>query len=293
VIRGAVLTLAGLASGACGANAPSATHRDASVDVGSVDVASVAADAPALSGGPLVLMAWGGASGDVAAAVDLIEPGVGPQETCAAPLDAGACELTSCQMGGIGSPRQGYGNFGPLSATVGTTTVPLLYTGFGYPTVYFPTSVTLGGGGTMRFTGGDGAAIPLFDVSATIPGIAVITSPAPSAAGGAPSIDTSQDLSVTWSPISIGQVHFQLEGGSPTQGGVAVSVLCTFDGASGSGVVPQTLVSSLKQMAPSDPTYASISSELDATTVVDGFTIVTQSRQNSLDTERAFEVSLQ
>jgi len=58
-------------------------------------------------------------------------------------------------------------------------------------------------------------------------------------------------------------------------------------------VVPQTLVSSLKQMAPSDPTYASISSELDATTVVDGFTIVTQSRQNSLDTERAFEVSLQ
>src|SRR5437762_229873 len=83
---------------------------------------------------------------------------------------AGACQLTSCQIGGIGSPSAGYGNFGPMSASVGLTTVPITYTGFGYPTVYFPASITLGTGGIMKFHGGNGASVPVFDISATVPG---------------------------------------------------------------------------------------------------------------------------
>jgi len=245
------------------------------------------------NGGTLILQAFGGPSGTVAAQVPIIEPGVGPQDVCAAPLDAGACQLTSCQVGGIGSPAAGHGDFGPISASVGTTTVAITYGGFGYGTVYFPSSITLGAGDIMKFHGGNGAGVPTFDVSAVIPGLGVITSPAPTTDGSAAIVDASQDLSVTWSPISIGQVRFRLYDGSSSVGEVAVSLACTFDGASGSGVVPQTLLSLLKDMSGANPTYAGLSSELEATTLVDGLTIVTQSFQNTAITIRDFNVTLQ
>jgi hypothetical protein len=248
---------------------------------------------PPFAPGTLILLAFGGTSGEVAADVDGNEPGVGQEETCSGPLDAGACQLTSCQLGGIGSPGEGEGNFGPMSVSVGTTTVPLTYDGFGYGTVSFPSSITLGTGGTMTFHGGNGAVIPTIDVSATIPGLAVITSPVPATDGGAVIIDTSQDLSVTWLPISIGQIQFGLSGGSSSVGGVAISVACTFEGASGSGVVSHTLLSSLKEMADGGATYGGLSSELEATTVVDGLTIVTQSSQSSPTTGHDFNVTLQ
>jgi hypothetical protein len=233
--------------------------------------------------GTLVLQAFGGASGEVATEVYVVldEP-VGPQQTCAGPLDGGACQLTSCMQGGIDGPGYpGYGNFGPIYASVGTTTETLTYSGVGYPTVDFPSSVTLGTGGTMKFHGGNGGSVPTFDVSATIPGLAVITSPLPTTDGGSAIIDTSHDLSVTWVPISIGEFDFQLEGGSASPGGTLVFIACTFGGAAGTGVVPQTLLSSMKEMGGSISTYAQGSTQLEATTVVDGLTIVTQSSQNS------------
>jgi hypothetical protein len=148
-------------------------------------------------------------------------------------------------------------------------------------------------GGTMRFQGGNGAGVPTFDVSATIPGLAVITSPVPTTDGGAALIDTSQDLAVTWLPISIGQIQFQLKGGSSSPGGGAISVACTFEGASGAGVVPQAFLSTLKEMSGASPTYAGLRSELDATTVANGLTIVTESFQNSQSNGRDFNVTLQ
>jgi hypothetical protein len=236
---------------------------------------------PDVDAGTLVLQAFGGASGEVAAEVYAVldEPGFGPQETCAGPLDGGACQLTSCMQGGIGSGGYpGYGNFGPISASVGATTETLTYNGSGYPTVDFPSSVALGTGGTMTFHGGN---VSTFDVSATIPGLAVITSPLPTTDGGVAIIDTSRDLSVTWVPISIGEFDFLLEGGSALPGGTLVFIACTFGGAAGTGVVPQTLLSSMKEMGGSISTYAQGSSRLVVTTVVDGLTIVTQSSQNS------------
>lgn len=243
--------------------------------------------------GTLILQAFGGASGEVAAQVPLLEPGAGQQATCSGSLDAGACQLTSCTLGGVGTPGPGYGNFGPMSASVGRTTVPVTYDGTAYPTVYFPSSVTLGTGGIMTFHGGNGASVPAFDVSATIPGLAVITSPVPTTDGGAATIDTSQDLTVSWVPISIGQIKFQINGGSSLPGGVAVSVACAFGGAAGSGAIPHSLLSSLKEMSGTSPTYASLISELDATTVVNGLTIATQSYQNSPTTHFDFSVTLQ
>jgi hypothetical protein len=278
-------------SGSGGAGSGSSSGSSSGAPSG--EGGSVAQDATPGDAGTLILQAFGGASGEVAAQVPLLEPGVGQQRTCTGPLDGGACQLTSCQLGGIGSPGPGYGNFGPISASVGTTTVPLTYDGTGYGAVYFPSSITLGTGGTMTFHGGDAAGVPTFDVSATIPGLAVITSPVPKTDGGAAIIDTSQDLSVTWLPISIGQIQFGLNGGSSSVAGVAISVACTFEGASGSGTVPHTLLSSLKEMSGTTPTYAGLSSELEATTVVDGLTIVTQSYQNSPTTGRDFNVTLQ
>jgi hypothetical protein len=274
VIRGAALSFAALAFGSCGAG-----------KLGGVSTAEVDA-------GPIELLAVGGPSGSVIAEVVFNEPGAGQQATCAAPVNAGACQLTSCQLGGVGDPVMGYGNFGPVSATVGTTTVPLTYDRFGYPTVAFPASITLGTGGIMTFHGGDGASVPTFDVSATIPGLPVITSPV-ATDGGAVIIDTSQDLSVTWVPISIGQIDFEIYGGVPSGGNVELTVLCTFEGASGSGMVPQTLLSALKAMSATIPLSAALLSELDATTVVGGLTIVTESHQASTTTGHAFAVTLQ
>jgi hypothetical protein len=243
--------------------------------------------------GFVLLQAFGGASGEVAAQVPTLEPGVGQEETCASPVDAGACQLISCQLGGIGDPGGGYGNFGPMTASVGTATVDITYSGFGYPTVYFPSSVTLGTGGTMTFRGGDGGDVPTFDIPATIPGLGVITSPVPTTDGGAVIIDTSQDLSVTWLPISIGRINFGLYGGSESINGTAVTITCTFDGASGSGVVSQALLPSFKELSGPSGAYGSLGSELEVTTVVDGLTIETQSFQSSPATEHGFNVTFE
>jgi hypothetical protein len=63
----------------------------------------------------------------------------------------------------------------------------------------------------MTFHGEGGATVPRFDVSATIPALGVITSPVPTTAGGATLVDTTQDLTVTWMPISIGKFDVTLQ----------------------------------------------------------------------------------
>jgi hypothetical protein len=247
--------------------------------------------------GPLMLEASGGPSGTVAATVPIVdEPGAGPQATCSDPVSAGACQLTSCQYGGIGMPAPGYGNFGQLTAIVGTTAVEIAYDGTGYPTMYFPPSVALGTGGIMRFRGGGWGDVPFFDVAATIPGVGVMTSPAAATGGGPAVVDTSQDLPVTWVPISIGQIKFQLSAYLDSSSlGPSSWIACTFDGAAGSAAVPQTLLATLKQRAGASASsvYADLSSALEATTVVDGLTIVTQSFQSSLPQIHGIEVTLQ
>jgi hypothetical protein len=279
--------------GNAGDAAPAIT-TDAGGPTGDTGTTTSSGDAAVGDAGTLLLQAFGGASGQVAAQVPLLEPGVGLQQTCSPTVNAGACRLTSCTQGGIGSPGGGYGNFGPMSASVGTTSVPITYNGTGYPTVYFPPAVTLGTGGTMTFHGGNGGSVPTFDVPATIPGLAVITSPVPTEDGGSATIDTSQDLSVTWLPIAIGQINFELDGGpSGEPGGLAISIACTFGGDAGSGVIPRALLASMKTMAGSSPTYASVSSVLTATTVVDGLNIVTQSFQSSPTAIRSFNVTLE
>jgi len=295
-IGATVLGLAALAFTACerkslggGADASTGGGFDFDAALGDGGFEDVA-----ITGGEtLILQAWGGISGEVAADVPLIEPGVGPQVTCTSPAAAGACWVTSCQIGGIGSPTPGYGNFGPMTASVGTTTVALTYNGTGYGTVYFPSPITLGTGGIMTFRGGNGSGVPRFQVSATIPGQAVITSPIPTTDGGTTVIDTSRDLSVTWLPISIGQVHFRIDGGTYEPGKVATWIECVFGGTAGSGIVYSTVLSSMKEMVGSTATYASLRSELETTTLIGGLTITTQSFETSPATAHDFNVTLE
>jgi hypothetical protein len=230
--------------------------------------------------GTLVLEAYGGAPGDVAADAYSIDPGVVAQmETCSDPVVSGACRLTYCKLGGVDSPGPITSNFGTISVSAGAKTQSMTYNGTGYPAVDFGSTVTLGEGDTMRFRGGNVENVPAFDVSATIPGLAVITSPSPVADGGATIIDTSQDLSVTWMPISIGRMNFELEAYEAFA--FEALVACAFEGTSGSGVVSRGLLSSMKNMSGTTPTYASLYSELDVTTVVDNLTIVTHSVQST------------
>jgi len=243
--------------------------------------------------GVLLLQAFGGPSGEVAAQVPLLEPGVGPETTCSASQDAGACHLTVCQIGGIGSPGPGWGDFGPMVASVGSTTVPVTYNGTGYPTVYFPSSVTLGTGGTMKFQGGGSSGVPPFDVCITIPGLAVITSPVPTTDGGTVVVDTAHDLPITWEPFAIGQFQFQLVQSTGPVNSQQVSIACAFDGASGAGVIPQALLPPLKEMSGTASTYATVRSELPGTLVVNGLTITTQGYQQSRSVLGSFNVAVQ
>jgi hypothetical protein len=92
-------------------------------------------------------------------------------------------------------------------------------------------------------------------------------------------------LQVTWVPFSIGPARFDLVGvtsqTSPFGPEAPEIVLdCTFEGASGSGVVPHVLLSSPKMMSGTSSAQANLESALDATTVVGGLTIVTASFPN-------------
>ncbi|HEY4187301.1 MAG TPA: hypothetical protein VGP07_19650 [Polyangia bacterium] len=226
------------------------------------------------------------------AAVQVYDPNAAERVTCPSPVNAGACQLLSCQLGPLIDRNAGYGNLGPMSAAVDTTTEPLTYGVSGYPTVTFPAPIALGTGGIMKFSGGDGVSVPIFAVSATIPDVGVITEPVNAEGGSGAIVDTTQDLSVSWMPISAGQIQLRIDGNTPT-GDVALQIGCTFDGASGSGLVPQRLLSSLKGMVGGSTLYGSLISELETTTVVDGLSIVTQSSQLSPTTDSNFEVFLQ
>jgi len=217
---------------------------------------------------------------------------VGQVRTCADPITAGACQLTTCQLGGIATPGPGT-DFGAVTVSVGATSMSLTFMGGNYPGVIFPASVTLGVGGIMRFhhEATRGGA-PAFDVDATIPGLAVLTSPLPATPDGGATIDTSSDLSVTWSPIPIGQIHFRLYEGATMVGASTSSIACTFDGACGAGSVARVLLSSLKQMTASS-TYAGMSPDLNVTNVINGLTILTQSYQSPATTVSDFAVTLQ
>jgi hypothetical protein len=241
--------------------------------VATLTVACVTKPAVTNGTGPLILEAYAGPAGEVAADVLDNEPGVGPNDTCGSAVVAGACQLTACSLtGGVGDPGLGYGNYGPILVIVDGAIVPMPYQDEGYPTIGFPSSVALGTGGKMTFQGQGGTTDPGFDVTATIPGPGVITSPALVAA--ATTIDTAQDLTVTWTPIDIGVIQFSLSSGDELSSSVYVA--CTFDGSAGSGVVSQSLLSMMKTMSGADPTMGSLSSEADTTTVIDGLTITTQ-----------------
>jgi hypothetical protein len=241
------------------------------------------------------LTANGGPSGSVTAQVQVYDPNALPQVTCGPPLNAGACQLLTCLLGpGLDrDPDPGYGDLGTISAAVDTTTEPLTYGGAGYPTVTFPAPIALGTGGIMTFSGGDGVSAPTFDVSATIPDVGVITEPVNAEGGSSAIVDTSQDLSVSWMPISVGEIRFAING-VPASGPGGLALTCGFAGASGAGVVPKGLLSSMKGMAGNGGTlYGSLTAELETTSELPGLTVVTESYQISPTVDSNFEVTFQ
>jgi len=218
-----------------------------------------------------------------------------PLATCSAPQNSGSCQLTGCTFGEAPDtvPTAGLGDFGPISASVGGATEELVYERDRYLRPDFDPTVELETGVKVTFHGEGGSGVPMFDVSAIIPGAGIITAPAPAIEGSSyPIIDTSEDLSVTWLPISIGQISFRLLGG-PLAGNTPVILSCEFDGAAGAGVVPRKLLSLMKEQNRDRVTFGDLSAELETTTKLDGLTIRTGSYHNSADEIRDFQVTLQ
>ena len=137
------IVLAALPLFACGA-VPDGPERDAGQarapdgaspdgddekDAGSARTAEDAGEHDA-DAGTLVLEAYGGAPGDVAAEAYSIDPGVVAQvETCGDPVVAGACRLTYCKLGGIDSPGPITSNFGTISVSAGAKTQSMTLAG--------------------------------------------------------------------------------------------------------------------------------------------------------------------
>jgi hypothetical protein len=114
-----------------------------------------------------------------------------------------------------------------------------------YPnSVIVPRPQGLSAGSIVDFQGQGGPDVPPFKVSVTVPAFGRLITPADTL-DAPPTIDTTTDLNVTWEPIPVGEAVFA----------IAVEALdtlyCYFDGASGSGVVPQSALATLKALSPS------------------------------------------
>jgi len=81
-----------------------------------------------------------------------------------------------------------------------------------------------------------GATVPAFAAQSIVaPGPITLTEP--TADSGTFSIDTSQNLDLTWAGGATG-AHFILELGAAFTSGAAASAVCSWDATAGSGTVP-------------------------------------------------------
>jgi len=201
------------------------------------------------AGAKLGLLAFGGPSGYVGAQVVAFNASTAAEEpsTCSQPKIERTCQLTACKDSSIDTGNSAR-DFGPILVSVGTTTEELTFGRRGYPQAGFDSEVTLDAGDQMEFQGEGTAQVPNFDVFVTIPDLAIITSPLPEEDAKVVTIDTTEDLSVGWEPISIGHINFRLLGG-PLGGSTPVLLDCQFEGTDGAAVVPKNLLSSMKELS--------------------------------------------
>jgi hypothetical protein len=166
---------------------------------------------------------------------------------------AGSAAIRLAATGGCGIVRYSICQ-GQLSLNAGTVLVStpgfaaaLAYVGDSprgdYPnSIIVPRPQGLSAGSIVDFQGQGGPDVPPFEVSVTVPTLGRLITPAETL-GAPPTIDTTVDLNVTWDPIPVGEAVFAIgiEG--------LDAVYCYFDGASGSGVVPQSALATLKALS--------------------------------------------
>jgi hypothetical protein len=154
----------------------------------------------------------------------------------------GTCSVVACPPGGSGAPSENVGVIDAIASDDGGTTQISYFgqspTGF-YENSVFPSEVSENA--TIVFVGHGLNDVPRFSVSATIPGVGVLTSPS---LDTSPTIDTSQDLPITWSAVPVGDAVFTIA--ADGQAADTTMLVCFFDGTTGTGVVPRA---SLAQIA--------------------------------------------
>jgi len=170
---------------------------------------------------------------------------------------AGSAAIRLASTGGCGLVRYSICQ-GQLSLDAGTILVStpgfaaaLAYIGESprgdYPnSIIIPRPQGLSAGSTVDFEGQGGPDVPPFKVSVTVPALGRLITPADTL-GAPPTIDTTVDLNVRWAPIPGGEAVFAIGIGG------LEAVSCYFDGASGSGVVPQSALAAIKALSASGP----------------------------------------
>jgi hypothetical protein len=151
-----------------------------------------------------------------------------------------------------------------------TNTVASLELGFGSYAQAFPWGTPTQPGDVIDFEDFDQAAPLQFDTQATVPAFVDLTSPV-LAAGAA--IDTTRDLALTWTPTSGGDTTFRLAATLPLP--QAPTIICFFDGASGTGTVPQAALASVKAMSLDGNATATFQALARQQTTEDGWIINT------------------
>jgi hypothetical protein len=82
-------------------------------------------------------------------------------------------------------------------------------------------------------------------------------------------------------PISIGKIEYVLSTGVVSSNRLDATISCELDGSTGTGIVPQALLASMKSTAAGEVVYANMQSKVQTTTVVGDLTIETQSFQST------------
>jgi hypothetical protein len=165
--------------------------------------------------------------------------------TCAYLGEVGACSVARCPVNTSASA-----DAGSIRASAANTrgSATLQYQGQSpsgsYATAPLFTNTTdLSPSTSVLFVGTGGADVPMMMTYISTPVVGQLASPDFAAS---PTIHTSDDLALSWSAIPYGDAVFTLS--PPNASGDVPLLVCAFDGAATTGVVPRETLVSFKQI---------------------------------------------
>jgi hypothetical protein len=201
----------------------------------------------------------------------------------------GTCAVVDCFSASATSDDAGLINANVIS---GGDSTFLPYEGVSptgtYPTATFAAASDSDPGTAIDFSGLGAIDVPPFDVEVTMPDAATLVSPVISTST---ILDTSADLTLTWSPVAEGDAIFGLAPSNST--GTTPTLLCFFDGATGSAVVPRADLAQIKAASPRGEAQVSFFAMSRASTTAGDWTVSALAVGGDATTEQSGTVTLE